>query len=237
LADVKLHFKQAFPKNQEPDSLFQALVNLQSTGASPEYRGMNAAEAVVFWLGGFSSDARYPVSGAGGPSYVGGPGNEDLEGRNWLHTFEQSRLGPRNDSGVFAGRVLTYTGPDGPRAINLWTYTPDGFQQPYMYFDTSRYKPAEYDPISHGVVALKSPPASGAATNALQAQFANSGSFQILHAGLDDSWGDFQPLQSKLTFEAIKNNSGIIYPAGPFTEELADNLSNFSRGPLEDAEP
>ena len=31
--------------------------------------GMTAGEALVFWLGGFSSDPKYPISGEGGPSY------------------------------------------------------------------------------------------------------------------------------------------------------------------------
>ena len=30
---------------------------------------MSAGEALVFWLGGFSSDPKYPISGEGGPSY------------------------------------------------------------------------------------------------------------------------------------------------------------------------
>ena len=69
LADLKRHFKKAFPKHQEPESLFVALANLPAQGATgAPYRGMNSAEAVVFWLGGFSEDVRYPVSGKGGPS-------------------------------------------------------------------------------------------------------------------------------------------------------------------------
>ena len=31
--------------------------------------GMTAGEAIVFWLGGFSQDPKFPISGEGGPSY------------------------------------------------------------------------------------------------------------------------------------------------------------------------
>ena len=45
--------------------------------------GMSAGEAVVFWLGGFSSDEKYPISGEGGPSYLvqnsGNSGNAALD--------------------------------------------------------------------------------------------------------------------------------------------------------------
>jgi hypothetical protein len=188
---------------------------------------MNASEAIVFWLGGFSEDARYPISGKGGPSFGAEP--EDLAARNFLHPFDQARLGPRNESGVFSGRVVTYTSPAGTRQINLWTYTPSVSNQPYAYFDTSRYTPDKYDPISGGIVALKTSASSGATP----IQFANANSFQILHAGLDNSWGDF----SKFYYSNIKAGSGLVYPNGPFTEELADNLVSFSRTTLQDSEP
>lgn len=232
LPDLKRHFKQAFPKHQEPDSLLLALAGVPAPGANPAYRGMNASEALVFWLGGFSSDARYPVSGKGGPSYRAADHVEDLAARNWLYTFDQARLGPRDAEGNFSGRVVTYTDAVGQkRYINLWTYTPSVSSQPYAYFDTSRYKPAQYDPISNGICALKMPSAGGGT----QVQFVNSQSFQILHSGLDNMWGDFAPL----TFRAIAGGSGnrILYPVGPFTEELADNLVSFSRNTLEDSEP
>jgi prepilin-type N-terminal cleavage/methylation domain-containing protein len=242
LADVKRHFKQAFPKHQEHDSLFAALVDVRgdSIPGVTQNTGMNAAEAVVFWLGGFSSDPRYPVSGKGGPS-VDSSGIEDLEGRNFLMEFEVSRLGPRNASGAFderVGRITPpYQGPGGRRRIRLWTYTPRNSGQPLVYFDTSRHKPHEYDPVSYNeatnsvVVALKTLPASGAVTDATPVQFENAKSFQVLHSGLDNAWGDYTRLAWR------KDGKFLLYPSGPFTEDFADNLVNFSRGTLEDSEP
>jgi prepilin-type N-terminal cleavage/methylation domain-containing protein len=232
LDDLKRHFKKAFPNHQEPDSLFLALVNLPSQAdASPAFKGLSASEAVVFWLGGFSSDARYPISGKGGPS-IGAGEIEDLSARNFVYGFDQSRLGPRNQQNQFIGRVLTYSDPVvGSRKINLWTYAGPRETQPYVYFDTSRLKPVNqqnYDPISNGVVALKT-----GATAGPQLQYANAGSFQILHPGLDNSWGD----QTRLTTAAIAGGNGLVYPTGPFTADLADNLVNFSRSPLQDSEP
>ena len=71
--------------------------------------GMSAGEAVVFWLGGFSSDPKYPISGEGGPSYrdsdhLAIPTNRTLdpiESRKWIFPFEVARLRPRTDDDYF----------------------------------------------------------------------------------------------------------------------------------------
>jgi prepilin-type N-terminal cleavage/methylation domain-containing protein len=236
-ADLKRHFKQAFSKHQEPDDVFKALAGIAPASGVMVQGGMNGAEALCFYLGGFSDDQRYPISGPGGPSFASGD-VEDLEGRsaNAIHSFELSRLGPRAANGQFdatKGRFVRYrvlvNGQPQVRQINLWTYASANSTQPYIYFDTSRYKPMQYDPQTLGVVALKTLPSGGGT----QIQFANPKSFQILHAGLDNNWGDFSKLSSRM----IAKDQGIVYPNGPFTEDLADNLANFSRTTLEDSEP
>src|SRR5205823_4470323 len=74
LNDLKRYMKIAFPRHQESDSLLQVIAGLApSDSANYKKRldgGMSAGEAVVFWLGGFSSDPKFPISGEGGPSYV-----------------------------------------------------------------------------------------------------------------------------------------------------------------------
>jgi hypothetical protein len=116
--------------------------------------GMSAGEALVFWLGGFSSDPKYPISGEGGPSYriqsLGQTVNssqDPIESRKWVYPFEISQLAPRDPNGYFDGdsgnRFIEYriniNGVVQNRRINFWQYTPRKSQQPYLYFDTSRH--------------------------------------------------------------------------------------------------
>ncbi|HVT29654.1 MAG TPA: prepilin-type N-terminal cleavage/methylation domain-containing protein, partial [Lacipirellulaceae bacterium] len=77
-ADLKQFMKVAFPRSQEPDALIAKLagIDLKSDGSQKVATqgeqiagGLTAGEAVVFWLGGFSADPKFPISGEGGPSY------------------------------------------------------------------------------------------------------------------------------------------------------------------------
>ena len=124
---------------------------------------MSAGEAIVFWLGGFSSDPEYPISGEGGPSYridtIGDPDNRTLdpiESRKWVFPFDVGRLAPRDADGYFpepAGNAndptgkrfieysITINGQTQNRRINFWQYIPRKSEQPYLYFDTSRNPP------------------------------------------------------------------------------------------------
>src|SRR5690242_2649361 len=98
--DLKRHIRQAFPRSQESDSLLSVMIGITPTGADaanyPQTLngGITAGEAVVFWLGGFSADPKYPITGEGGPSYVisgqGDPtGNtkDPIESRKWVYPF------------------------------------------------------------------------------------------------------------------------------------------------------
>ncbi len=153
LLDVKRHIKQLAPRTQEVDDLAQALTDqlASKTIVSRSLAGgLTASEAVVFWLGGFSSDPKYPISGEGGPSYSitskGAATNRTLdpiESRKWIFPFDVTRLGPRAADGFFDetnGRFIEFTDAKGKfRRINFWVYTPPKSTQPYLYFDTSRH--------------------------------------------------------------------------------------------------
>jgi prepilin-type N-terminal cleavage/methylation domain-containing protein len=163
LSDFRNMFQRAFPRNKEPQTLIAALVGQNLSGGANENLpgGLRASEALYFWLGGFSADEEYPISGPGGPSFVYRPTEEPeiLENRvpNSSHEFDLTRLGPRNNQGGFldttadpsgGGRFLLYPDPTSPntvRRINFWRYTPKGSTQPLVYFDVSRYKPYQYD--------------------------------------------------------------------------------------------
>jgi prepilin-type N-terminal cleavage/methylation domain-containing protein len=168
LNDLKRHFNQAFPRHREPPELIARLAGLTPTGGQlPSSEGLQggiaAGEAPVFWLGGFSSDPKYPISGEGGPSYAvvaqamginipvaDRPKADPIETRKWVFPFAVGRLAPRDSEGYFAGRfieyVITIPGQNNnlpqTRRINFWQYLPRKSEQPYLYFDTSRHPAA-----------------------------------------------------------------------------------------------
>ncbi|MEM9657417.1 MAG: hypothetical protein AAF961_03565 [Planctomycetota bacterium] len=76
--------------------------------------------------------------------------------------------------------------------------------------------------IREGVSALQ---------NAEDLAYVNAGKCQILHAGLDDDWGDF----SSLSLNDVGPDLLLTFPDGPFTGALADTLTNFTTGTLEQA--
>jgi prepilin-type N-terminal cleavage/methylation domain-containing protein len=186
--DVRRHLRQLAPRTQEPDDWVLVLTGQNATvpknfNSRTLAGGLTAGEAVVFWLGGFSSDPKYPISGEGGPSYsIGSYGTttnntgDPIESRKWIFPFDVSRLGPRTADGFFddsKGRFVEFTDAKGKlRRINFWQYTPPKSTQPYMYFDTSRHpaydmtatgtKRAQYDPpgatadakIANGAVSV-----------------------------------------------------------------------------------
>jgi prepilin-type N-terminal cleavage/methylation domain-containing protein len=254
--DLKRYLSQAFPLHREPDELIQRLAGATAAGApvTPLAGGMRGGEAVVFWLGGFSKDSKYPISGEGGPSYVvvdqsrsiNIPASDrhkadPIENRSWVFEFDTTRLGPRGDDGNFDasnGRWIEYqvnvNGAQQTRRINLWQYAPRGSEQPYVYFDTSRYTPDLYDPpaadIEPHIHALKR------VTNN-QLVFATPDKFQILHCGIDGEWGEEFERTSYYTF-ANDNASFLAFPNGPFTGDIADTIVNFTtESTIEDSQP
>jgi prepilin-type N-terminal cleavage/methylation domain-containing protein len=266
LADLKRYLKLAFPRHQESDDLIRAMCGIQPQNNSDYPRmlagGMSAGESLVFWLGGFSSDPRYPISGEGGPSYpiqsIGAGNNNQLdpiESRSWVFPFKIDRLEPRTDDGYFDGtdnRFIEYTarvkGQPQRRRINFWQYVPRNSTQPYLYFDTSRHDPtAEFDPpaatepsgIALHVHAVKKA-RDAAITGALPIQFVEPDKFQILHCGLDDAWDEdaFERMSAHGVSDPMDPNSYLLFPNGPFVGEVADTITNFTtEAKLEDAQP
>lgn len=162
--DFKQFMLRAFPNHREPDQLLQALVGLSPKPANEDPNsvnageatnlpgGMTAAEALVFWVGGFSEDSKYPISGAGGPSYLLGNGADNeidpIEDRSWRLAINVQNLGPRASQGEnyfpsAYGRYIVYADPrdvsgNTKRRINFWVLNAPGSPTPYLYFDASR---------------------------------------------------------------------------------------------------
>ena len=252
LNDIKRHLKQAFPRHQEPDEVIFKLAGLATTGAPlPSGQGlqggMTAGEAVVFWLGGFSQDPKYPISGEGGPSYsIASKGNatngndDPIESRKWVYPFDVSRLVPRNTDGYFDvadGRFIEYTDAKGAfRRINFWQYTPSKSEQPYLYFDTSRHpaydatatQPSRFDPPAatanggvhvHAFKKLNPSWTTTSPASVAPITFINPDKFQVMHCGIDGVW-DSEELFEKMTAHKVP------------TPDKPDNYLLFPTGPF-----
>lgn len=248
LDSFKRHFNKAFPSHREPQDLLNVLaggndgggVSLVAPSGSAR-SGITPYEAVVFWLGGFSDDPKYPISGPGGPSFLVSQG-EDFASRNPIFDFEQTRLGPKTDTGQFdesVGRYVTYTDTAGlNRRINLWIYFPTNRTVPYAYFDASR-KPT-FDPVIDGLTPIKQLKTNPSSPPTLaDLRYANEGKCQILSAGLDDAWGNFgNAMGVDYTASPTDQANQLTYPEGPFTGDLADTITNFStNATLADSQP
>jgi prepilin-type N-terminal cleavage/methylation domain-containing protein len=265
--DLKRHMKQAFPKHRESENLLRVIAGLPATGSdAANYQkllagGMSSGEALVFWLGGFSSDPKYPISGEGGPSFridnlptgVTADQADPIESRKWIFPFEVSRLQPRNADNYFESgddRFIVYTvrinGVNQERRLNFWQYVPSKSEQPFLYFDVSRREPSaasdvpaapSVNPNALHVHAIKQRSESAGA--AVPIQFANKDKFQVLHCGVDGEWGEevFEDQMSVHELDLDDVNDYLLYPDGPFTGDVADTLTNFSEGTLEASQP
>ncbi len=257
--ELRRYLNKRFPRSREPDTLVRALAGL---GVAPANLpgGMTGSEALVFWLGGFSSDVNFPISGEGGPSYsIQGVAAADkvkldpIENRRWALGIKPEQLAPRDAENYFDAtdnRFIEYTINGQNRRINFWSYLAPGSPQPLVYFATPQVSvltPAMDPPAAGPAVAFSGQAAEWAdlqnfhavkranpiaSTIVNAAVFANAGKFQILHCGLDERWGPMPQV-------AVNGAARLLYPNGPFTSDsyLADTLTNFSDSTLEDSQP
>jgi prepilin-type N-terminal cleavage/methylation domain-containing protein len=288
LADLKRYMSLAFPRHQEPPELIAALAGLNANGTPIAVGqnmagGLTAGEAIVFWLGGFSQDPKFPISGEGGPSYVvtdataspvvNIPSNQrykadPIESRKWVFPCKVDRLVPRTSDGYFdesKKRFFEYTvtmsaGRTQRRRINFWQYVPRKSEQPYMYFDTSRYAPAVLasgaptgtdpldPPAATAITGLGDTPSdpfnvfafkkrSDASNASSPISFINPDKFQIIHCGINDRW-DQETFRDRVSCAGTKFAANpLLFPDGPFVGDMADTIVNFTtETKIEDAQ-
>lgn len=232
------------------------------------FNGLSPAEALVFWLQGFSADIARPLSGSDlAVTQIDDNGTTvnnviTIDSFTPRFEFDRGRLRfsrkPNGDR-----RFLAVNRADGSNTevyIQLYEYFPKNSQQPYVYFDTSRETPLQvasnwqtseffYQSPSDSeqvVFPIKQVRADAPAdTNdwnnpKLQyVDYVEKGKFQILHAGLDDIWGNFSRVSNGGVggeLDATNNNTlpSLLVPEGPFVGDIADTLGNFMDGTLED---
>ena len=177
--------------------------------------GLDPAEALVFWLYGFSKDAKFPLARREALDPTAAV-RIPLKGTNPFFDFDQSRLMDKDGDGY----------PE---------YYPQDSEMPYVYVRNDNYGvetapgsgmfAANLIPVLNGNVSIRAYAAQIVGT-AVQ-RFAEPEKFQIICAGLDGEFG------------AGAISQLAVYPDGiGYAESDEDNLTNFSGGKtLEDAIP
>ncbi len=180
---------------------------------------IDPAEALVFWLGGFSADPKRPFTGKGGPFLVTAAGNPlvisdvvpNPERNNGVYGFDKGRLDFTDDGDSFP------------------VYAPKSRKAPYVYFDSRTYSfilggQPTYTVYSHpsipGVaVPYKANRLNAAFRSAVDppdqfVEFARPQTYQIISAGLDDHYGTGQTLvfNDSIPFSPASSYSGATLP-------------------------
>lgn len=153
---LERHMRRVFPRMTTPDTVL--LEKLVSPGGTFSYVAMDRAEALVFFLGGFSEDPLHPLTGEGGPLTLA-PGvaspSTDLSDYQYNATrdnsffdFDLSRLTTirasdtaplvSSDEEVWSGNASEYALAGGADLLPVYL-TRAGEYTPYIYFDSRTY--------------------------------------------------------------------------------------------------
>ncbi|QDV22951.1 type II secretion system protein [Aureliella helgolandensis] len=162
LTSLQRHLRKAFPRIAESEGVL-----LTSFSNASNFPGavMDGPEALVFFLGGFSSDPVYPFSGTGGPFYIlntsgvqvnsSTPASErasvqyNVDRSSPLYEFKQSQLTLDTSTGLTVSsdeaelfgefrRVPGQSQQPMPNDL-LPVYVPSGMLAPYVYFNSQTY--------------------------------------------------------------------------------------------------
>ena len=165
---LQRHMRKLFSRMAEPDlTLLNRLVDDESaTNTTGSFSGvaMDRAEALVFFLGGFSKDVQHPLTGSGGPlDFISGgtPTATDIDlalyqyngtRDNALYDFKPERLTIGRDSGsvrlestdedLLGSTTDIYGGNDDLLPVYLAV---EGQSAPIVYFDSRTYGLIDHD--------------------------------------------------------------------------------------------
>lgn len=212
--NLKAFIARAFPRY----NLSNLQADLQNAGAPQTY---NPAQALVFWLRGFSPDATHPFTGLGE--------------RKPLYDFDKTRFYPTLG---FNDANNNGTHDPGEAFVPQIYIAPGAANSPFLYFDYRSYSSNDTQPNNINMtreVLITSPMPES--TNQGYASpyifdvnsdrtamdpdtFMNSDSFQIISAGQDGLFGRSNNSDS--------NGLKRLYPAGTgYDEADADNITQF----------
>lgn len=260
---LKRHIRKAFPRILETELNYLAV----ACGGGPIFDlnpgVMNRAEALVFFLGGFSSDPQRPFTGAGGPFVLSATGvpsyNTDRE--NAIFDFGSSiRLDMVDETAL--GMTIPILGGAEPADIMPVSQV-RGCNVPTAYFDSRTYVfnlgsgnifNAYENSSSSALFFGTARPYLSTVTSTTGGgyKYQNDKTFQIVCAGLDNQFGGFATNAGSATSLFPVGTVLFIFPTGqpvvvsgsvtPSARYNAsqnasaqlDNVTNFSEVTLED---
>ena len=240
------HFRKAF--SNIAASEFTALyANANaSNGLAASVTVMDPPEALVFALGGFSSDASHPFTGKGGPLFLTNSGGVQVDSSqaytaaqynvdrdNSLFEFKQGNLTLDASSGVTLSSDELLLGAGTTNDLLPVYTTGNSRLAPFVYFDSRSYRVGTafynfYKPTN--VKGVARPYKSDQVNTTVNKntnpdghyRYANDRTFQIISAGLDDDYGGVAGLPNNNTPEFFR------YPSGTSLNILT-GASNSSR--------
>lgn len=238
------HFRKAF--SNIAASEFTALYANANSSSGVATSVMDPPEALVFALGGFSSDATHPFTGKGGPLFLTNSGGVQVDSSqayttaqynvdrdNPLFEFKQGNLTLDASSGVTLSSDELLLGAGTTNDLLPVYTTGNGRLAPFVYFDSRSYRVGAafynfYKPTN--VKGVARPYKSDQVNTTVNKntnpdghyRYANDRSFQIISAGLDDDFGGVTGLPNNNTPEFFR------YPSGTSLNILT-GASNSSR--------
>jgi prepilin-type N-terminal cleavage/methylation domain-containing protein len=214
-AIMQRHLRKAFP------NILQSEIDLLN-GVQ-----LDPAEALVFFLGGFSSDKQRPITGKGGPIVNTGTTaspvyNYNVARENSMHEFVSGRL-VLDDEFVFANSA------NDPFPVYMARNNPSSVGCPYVYFDSRTYTANRgtvanpiyncYQPSDIVTTTANMPrgklgavrPYLKSVTGPNNFAFENSKTFQIIGPGSDGLFGGRILALSSPTDTHYFNSRGLSY--------------------------
>ena len=244
------HFRNMFKR---ADAVEQAILTYLVTTY-----GLDPAESLVFFLGGFSDNPLKPLTGPGGP-FSGNrkSGMMDFDPNRVTSTGQVSVLSvPLQGGNTIDIKVVASNDTDNDP---FPTYLPANLGAPYVYFDSRTYAVAFYMPKfqpSPQYQSIASPYHSDHeidTNNDLTDEehaWINPDSFQLICAGIDDDFG-LSFFGSVIAGQQLPPRILMHYPSGlghyfngqnnvevSFSAGDKSNITNFSaNGTIEDDLP
>ncbi len=215
-ANVLTFLKRVAPRSSEFNTASNAN-NADNNISTIGTNGLSPAEALVFWLSGFSADVQRPLTGtdlvATNISVDGSTVNNVITIDSFqapLYDFDRGRLRYSVDGNgdrrfLRVQRINPNTNSTEDYEIQLYEYLAEGSQEPIVYFDTSRETPLQTvrnwnsteffytsrNPSAGNVYPLKQLRPDAPEVDELRyIEYVQKKKFQILHCGIDDFWGD-----------------------------------------------